>query len=193
MRRSEKVKLMQVVAYFLRDEPSQRLNYMRLIKLIYLADRRSLEETGETMTHSRFVAMDRGPVLSELYDYIKGEYQDFPEWQRFFQKQHYEIVMREDPGIGKLSSYEAKVLQEIKEEHVDRDEFDLAEWTHKLEEWEKNKPPLGSSQEIPNEDLLEAVGRSEDIELIREQAASRQFLASLAEGRSNECRDRFDI
>lgn len=39
------------------------MSYLRMLKLLYLADRESLKETGHTITGDRVVAMEHGPVL----------------------------------------------------------------------------------------------------------------------------------
>lgn len=49
------------------------MNYTKLIKLLYLADRRALIEWGFTVTGDKYVAMKNGPVLSRLFDLIKGK------------------------------------------------------------------------------------------------------------------------
>ncbi len=45
---------------------------LKLLKLMYLADRASLIETGFPITGDAIVAMDKGPVLSTTYDRLKG-------------------------------------------------------------------------------------------------------------------------
>jgi uncharacterized phage-associated protein len=181
MAREKHQKLAQAVAYILRDEPSYRMNYMRLIKLLYIANRESLRETGETITHSRFAAMERGPVLEDLYDFIRGQCEEFPVWQEFFRTQNYELVLREDPGSGKLCGYETKLLRRVKENYKDYDEWDLVKETQDFPEWKENEPSAGTSRRIPPSSVLKAVGRSDDEEWIKEQAEARRFLEKVVD------------
>ena len=58
-------KLIQVV-YYLLKKYDYFLNYTKMIKILYLVDRTSLAELGETITGDEFYAMDNGPVLSKL-------------------------------------------------------------------------------------------------------------------------------
>src|SRR5207245_2612690 len=44
---------------------------LKLLKLMYHADRTSLIETGFPVTGDTIVAMDNGPVLSKTYDHLK--------------------------------------------------------------------------------------------------------------------------
>src|SRR5690606_22897948 len=47
-----------------------KMSYMRLIKLLYLADREALIRWGTPITFDAYVSMDRGPVLSRTYELI---------------------------------------------------------------------------------------------------------------------------
>jgi len=56
---SEK-KIAQVAAFFV-SKAGGRLNHMKLLKLIYLSDRESLDQWGEPISYD---SMERGSVLS---------------------------------------------------------------------------------------------------------------------------------
>jgi uncharacterized phage-associated protein len=59
-------KLTQLVGHLLRMN-AFRMNYLKAIKILYLADRESLACANQTMTGDSFVSMKNGPVLSGLY------------------------------------------------------------------------------------------------------------------------------
>lgn len=65
-------KTIQAVGVLFRAEGVQRANCMRLLKLLYIADRESIREVGRPITGGAVVAMERGPVLEEVYDLIPG-------------------------------------------------------------------------------------------------------------------------
>jgi len=44
------------------------MSYMKLIKLMYLADREALLRWGRPISTDRYVSMDKGPVLSRVLD-----------------------------------------------------------------------------------------------------------------------------
>jgi uncharacterized phage-associated protein len=44
---------------------------LKLLKLMYLADRKSLLETGVPITGDSISALDKGPVLSQTYNRLK--------------------------------------------------------------------------------------------------------------------------
>jgi uncharacterized phage-associated protein len=51
----------QMAAYLLSREKG-RMNHLKLMKLLYLADRESMKRHGQPISGDRFVAMDHGPV-----------------------------------------------------------------------------------------------------------------------------------
>src|SRR5271155_4089348 len=65
------LKTIQAIGVLLRADGVKRMNYMRLLKLLYMADRESLRETGRPITGGPVTAMERGPVLEEVYDLIR--------------------------------------------------------------------------------------------------------------------------
>ena len=162
-------KTIQAIAAFLHFHESKEMSYLRMLKLLYLADRESLQETGRPVTGDRIVAMEHGPVLSAAYDLIKGEHSGWPVWSEFLGKKGYRIELLEDPGNGALSRYEISKLRELTARYADQNEWDLVELVHGLEEWKKNNPGK-SSKPIPIEDILEAIGRSADKDAILQDA-----------------------
>ena len=62
----------RLVGVLLGYERARRMNYMRLLKLLYLAVREFLLKTGHTITGDHAGAMKRGPVSSQVYDLIRG-------------------------------------------------------------------------------------------------------------------------
>jgi uncharacterized phage-associated protein len=45
-----------------------KMSYIKLIKLLYLLDRTSLLRWGRPVTTDRYVSMDQGPVVSQVYN-----------------------------------------------------------------------------------------------------------------------------
>jgi uncharacterized phage-associated protein len=164
-------KTLQAAAELLRHEPHTQMSRIRLLKLLYIADREALKETGRPITGDAVVAMRHGPVLSRLYDIVKGESSDSPAFDGCVTQQGYQLFLAKDPGKGRLNRYEVRKLKEVSERYRERDEWAISEETHGFPEWEKNDPG-DSSRPIPLEDILSAVGHSpERIEAIKRDAA----------------------
>ncbi len=164
------MKAIQAVALLLKQRHATKTdNYMRLLKLLYIADRESIKETGVPITSDRFIAMQRGPVLSRLLDMIKQQDSLSPEWDKWIERDRYDIRLIRDPGNGQLCRYEIAKLLEVWSRYADDDEWALVNETHKLQEWIKNDPGT-SSKPIPLSDLLEAVNRADWLETIIKDA-----------------------
>jgi uncharacterized phage-associated protein len=162
-------KTVQAIGVLFRADRVKRMNYMRLLKLLYIADRDSLNETGRPIVGGAVVAMERGPVLLEVFDLIRGQHREMPLWAEYFQKDRYDLQLIKEPDVGKLSRFEIAKLQEIAKRHEEDDEWALSRLTHTFAEWQKNNP--GSScRPIPLNDILEAVGQGEFIEEIVKDA-----------------------
>ncbi len=163
-------KTIQAIATLLHQAgPSRADNYMRLIKLLYIADRESLKETGRPITGDRIVAMEQGPVLSRVLNLIKDQDVRSYEWNKFIAKENYNIHLIDEPGNDELCPYEIQKLQDIWERYHLKDEWDMVKETHTFPEWEKNDPGK-SSKSIPLTDILEAIGRKDDLSQIEETA-----------------------
>lgn len=173
-------KTIQAVGVLLRSEPDHRMNYMRLIKLLYLADRRALQKTGKMITGDRVVAMERGPVLSGVYNLIRGEHIAARVWDEFIERDEYNIRLTKRPDVEKLSRFEIETLQRVLDEFRSCDEWDMVRHTHELEEWKRNDPG-SSSKPIPLRDILDAVGLGDRAdEIINEAAKQTEFDAFFA-------------
>src|ERR1700693_4333664 len=130
-------KAVQAIAVLLRATHRQRLEYLSILKLLYIADRESLADTGKPITGDAPVAMKNGPVLSGIYDLITfSNDRDLPPWAAFLHKEDYDLELKADPGQDLLSRYEIRKLEEV----TCRDEKDswrdLVRITHELPEWQ---------------------------------------------------------
>jgi uncharacterized phage-associated protein len=162
-------KTIQAVGALLRFHGAREMSYLRLIKLLYLADRDSLKEIGRPITGDRMAALQHGPVLSGVYDLVKGQHADWPQWAHFFRTKGYRIEMVQEPAVGALSKYELGKIRELTDRYADINEWELVEFCHTLEEWKRNDPGK-SSKPIPLADILEAVGRAADLTAIMQSA-----------------------
>jgi uncharacterized phage-associated protein len=171
-------KAIQAIGVLFREDRVKRMNYMRLLKLLYVADRESLSETGRPITGGPVLAMPRGPLLEEVYRLIRGQHVEMPNWDRFLRKERYELEMIEDPDVGALSKYEIKKLQEVAAKHANHDEWEMVGITHKLPEWIKNDPGT-SSRAIPLRDILEAIGKADEADEIIEEAQELSRIRNL--------------
>ncbi len=63
-------KATQAAAHLIKRRGQGYMSYMKLIKLLYFADREALLRWGSPITADTFYSMDRGPVLSRVHDLV---------------------------------------------------------------------------------------------------------------------------
>lgn len=164
----------QAAGVVLRDRgPMDR---MRLLKILYYASRTALGETGKPIVGGRASALENGPLHSEVYDQIKGDADD-AAWREHFSNTGHTITLTNDPGRLDLSPYEIELLNKTAEWAERFETFELSHESHKLPEWQQNKPLQGSSNPIFVDDILVALGYSgtEACEVISENLASERL------------------
>jgi uncharacterized phage-associated protein len=167
-------KIIQAIAVLLHSDRCHRMSYLRLLKLLYIADRESWAQTGHGMFGDKVVAMKHGPVLSGVYYLVESNHPESAIWNEFLRKDGYQLELIDDPGTGELSPYEENKLREIAERFKDADEWDVVNVTHTFPEWLRNwhsEKRIGNVCDIALEDILAAVCRSRDIDAITEEAA----------------------
>lgn len=174
-------KSLQAVVAMLHTETSQRMNYMRLLKVLYICDKESLAEIGRPITGDKVVAMERGPVLNHLYDLIMGKYFCCDVWDQFIARDGFNIFIKKMPSLDLLNKFELEKINEIAERYRLFDEWDMVKLTHTFQEWQKNDPG-NSSKPIPFDDILEAINRMDDADSIKKEAAFEKHLAAMFEG-----------
>lgn len=158
-------KLVQAAGVLLKEEAGHQMSYLRLMKLLYIANRTALKECGTLVIRDRMVAMDHGPVLSKSLNVVKGLSTDSVDWDRFVEREQYKISLKSDPGISGLSRYEIDLLQRVSSAHANLDDWRLVDETHGFPEWVANYIK-GTSTVISLECILQTVGRQEDAEAI---------------------------
>jgi uncharacterized phage-associated protein len=181
--RLDVLKTIQAIAVLLRSDLCKEMDYLRILKLLYIADRESLAETGRPITGDSVVAMKFGPVLKGVYDFIRSNRPEIPIWSTFLRKDHYQIELLDDPGVDQMSPYEIKKVKDVAKRYKDYGGYDLVEVTHGFSEWQQNNPEKFGTKKrpIPLEDILVGVGRAKDIKWIKEDAKAAAAFDSLLE------------
>ena len=161
-------------AAYLLDKASGGMPYIKLIKLLYLADRESWRRYDRPITGDRYVSMNFGPVLSATYDLLRREDTTTggSPWSRTITTAGYEARLLGSADLGPLSDAEIEILDEVYQLTEKMDRWRLCDLTHSFPEW---KDPEGSSVPILPEEILKALGKSEEeIDVARQEAAERQ-------------------
>jgi uncharacterized phage-associated protein len=164
-------KVLQEVIYLLRLNGG-RLNLLKLIKELYMADRESIKERESSISGDVYFSMKHGPVLSQTLNLLN----DSEEWSDYFEhiatKDYDDLILTDKASrteLDRLSEKDKEYLEKVAEKYRQTDKWKLVDITHKLPEWKKidkgrDKIKFGS--------ILKAVGFSDDeiLDIRREHA-----------------------
>lgn len=159
-------KAAQVAAFFLYRAKGQ-LEILKLMKLMYLAERASYRKFGEPLIGDKLVSMDNGPVLSitlnHMNRFMPSEQGGWEEWVS--DRNNYFLALKKEIADPKeellqLSDAELEVLESIWTQFGHMGSFELADLSHRIcPEWED---PHGSSLPISRSRLLRSLGFDPD-------------------------------
>jgi uncharacterized phage-associated protein len=157
-------KLIDVVNFLLRRNGGS-INYTKLVKLLYLADRAALVGWGFTITGDEYYALHHGPVLSHTLDLIKGRGVEHAQssWDEMFYTEGYDLKGEKTARATEtLSEIEEQILSEIDTRYKDKSFGEMIDIVHDPDicpEW--NDPGNGSFR-ITLDQILSAAGLPED-------------------------------
>ncbi len=154
----------QMAAWFLRKSPGNSMPHMKLMKLLYLAERTSIEQRGYPILGDRLAAMPYGPVLINTLNYMKGCGHSDNGWSMWVSpiRNHEVSLAREyEPAdLDLLGNVTLEILAQVWRRFGHMNQWGLSHYTHrKCREW---KNPKDSSFEITYEQLLYALGYSRE-------------------------------
>lgn len=154
-------KAAQMAAFFLGQNPESRMSHLKLMKLLYLADREAVRSFGFPISGDRMVSMPHGPVLSMTLNLMDGDVESCPGgWEAWISdKENHELSLRQPlkaDTLDELAPAELEVLRSVWQQFGAMGKWEIRDWTHDhCAEWED---PRGSSNPIAFERLARAVG-----------------------------------
>ncbi len=183
-------KAAQVAAFFL-IQANAGLTILKLMKLMYLAERRSFESYGEGLVGDRLVSMPHGPVLSITHNYMNGELPSaVGGWDTWIvDRAGHELSLNESKSTAsvddllELSDADVMVLNDTWQQFGTMTGWQLRDYTHAhCPEW---KDPDGSMIPMKPEDLFSALKFSPEqsgayLGRMKQQAAINAAHISLA-------------
>lgn len=164
-----------------------KLPLLKLMKLMYLAERLSLQRYGDTITGDAFVSMPHGPVLSMTLDLMNGASpSEEGGWETWVaDRAENAIALRDESMIRTpeddllaLSETDLECLDDVWKEFGHWDKYRLRDYTHSAAcpEWED---PKGSSRPIPPGRLFKAVGYGpEQVEVLTKRLHEQRYINS---------------
>ncbi|MCR6651795.1 MAG: Panacea domain-containing protein [Cellvibrionaceae bacterium] len=173
-------KVAQMTAYLL-SLSGGRESYLKILKMLYLADRDYLGRFGISISGDAMVAMPHGPVLSQTYDCCKGGGEG--GWSNWIKGEaNYEIGLKravlERDDLDELNDVQIETLRSIHEQYRHMSRWEIRDYTHNhCDEWED---PQGSSWPISPESVFVALGKSPDeVKALTSHLAERKQLEQI--------------
>ena len=166
-------------AAYVADRAGGTISPFELIKTLYLADRESFLKFHASITGDRLVSLPKGPVLSRVYDFVKGvsTAEGFDAWEKVFTpRENNKIRLKQMPELGYLSARDRDILDaacgEIAKVKLIKP---LSDWSHEVfPEW---TDPHGSMTPIDPAVILRNAGKTEgEIASVEEELEALNFV-----------------
>jgi len=158
-------KAAQMASYFLMRRGG-KMAHLKLMKLLYLADRESMRLFAWPISGDRMVAMPHGPVLSMILDYMDGNIESLKGgWASLISaKENNEVSLRSEVSLAdfdELSESDIEVLDSVWQRFGKWSRWRLRDYTHEnCPEW---TDPDGSSNPIGYKDVFIALGKTDEV------------------------------
>ncbi len=156
-------KAAQTIAYFILKSGLQDMDVLKVVKLVYLADRECIRTRGFPIQDEDRFSLPNGPVNSSTLDHINGEF-DLKKcgWSDFLNdKVGYNIGLSDknikEDDLDEMSESEIEVLESVWGQFGHMNQWELVDYTHKPENIPEWNHPGTSRLPIPLLSIMHAV------------------------------------
>lgn len=181
--------IMQSLFYILKN--TGECDKLKLIKLLYLADKCHLIRYGRTILNDDYYAMEYGPVGTTVKDILSFDYptniskNEFEYLNKLIEKAgaHGYKAKTVDIPLDMLSETDIEALDFIIKTFGNKESFELSEYTHKYPEWvqyeDSFKNGVVKRMRLKTEELLSVLGDDDPLKMPAEHIdESRKILKS---------------
>lgn len=167
---------------FLAQKKEGKINKMKAIKLIYLADRLHLRKYGRPIIGDEYWAMKLGPVGSHSK---RAAELDVPKDFLLYARKYIQLaddkkqsfISLKPVDIDLFSETDIECLEAAYSAFGDQDQFELAELTHKYPEWKKHEKELKAGKKRVRMDYKDFFAESDKNDSLFKQKKSDLSLA----------------
>lgn len=133
-------KLIQALAYLAYKQTDQTLDNMKAYKLLWLADRYHLRQTGRTITGDRYYAMPFGIVPSDAKCLLENTKTKMFTPQRYMNKyitilENHKYGCINEPNLDEFSVSDLEALNKVLELYNAYSAKQLSAMSHEFPEW----------------------------------------------------------
>lgn len=138
MKSPEKIKKIEAVVLYILQSFKDGVDYIKLFKIMYFAQRRFLVTYGQTVMDDTFKARPKGPVPALTYKVIKivengediEEYPDLKEFASSIRIEKQTVTATQKPDTDYLSVMARKIIDWAVAEYGPIDSEKLSDMTH---------------------------------------------------------------
>ncbi|CAM7421024.1 DUF4065 domain-containing protein [Salmonella enterica subsp. enterica serovar Emek] len=161
-------KVAQMAAYLLLKRGG-RMAYLKLMKLLYLSNRKSILMHGRMIGEDSLYSMKFGPVMSNTLNLIRGKAEGIGDyWYDLIETDGHDVLLRTDPRemdadeiFDELSRADIRILDEVYSQYGHMNRFDLANMTHLKSVCPEWHDPGFSRKPIDLKEMLLLEGKEE--------------------------------
>lgn len=128
-------KIVHALNYLASHSSEKKLNKMKAIKLLWLADRYHLRKYARTITNDCYYAMPFGPVPSRTKEILDGKVPIAIVTNSLKNINQYYYGSAGEINYDVFSESDIEVLDLILKYYGEQDQFSLSELSHKSPEW----------------------------------------------------------
>ncbi|WP_372095668.1 Panacea domain-containing protein [Tistrella mobilis] len=148
-----------------------KINILKLAKLMYLAERESMDRYDEPMFYDDLFSLKHGPITQQSLDGVNGK-SDGDVWT-LVQRTHYDVCVSDDSisedCLDELSKADTDIIHDLWTRFGHMKQYDLRDWTHRnCTEWERPDETV-RKKPISYKRVFEALGKS-DAECLASEA-----------------------
>ena len=159
----------------------QRKDFHKVFKILYFADREHLILYGRPITSDKYIAMDDGPVPSNIYDIFKsvrgdGYFKDDGKFSQYFSVADWDLIVPEKAAdLDELSRTDIECIDNSLQLYSNMSWREIREKSHDYA-W-TNTP---QNREIELEYIIrEAGGDDEFIEFVKENCLCANIITNV--------------
>ncbi|MGM0530723.1 MAG: Panacea domain-containing protein [Bacteroidota bacterium] len=135
-------KIIQAIIYFASKTSNGQINRLKLMKLLWLADRYHLNKYGRLILPDNYYALPQGPVPSKTMNYSKESIENA------FEVNGYSIKAKSEFDPRYFSKSDLDIMEEIWERYSQYDQFELKKLSHNFPEWKRYEKELNDSANL---------------------------------------------
>jgi uncharacterized phage-associated protein len=132
-------KRIQAIIFFAYKSTDNKINRLKLMKLLWLADRIHLNLYGRTILNDVYCALPHGPVPSKTMDLSERSIDNL------YKVDDYTIEAEDKSDLRYFSKSDIEVLEEVWNRYGDRSDKVLRDYSHLFPEWKRFEEELNDT------------------------------------------------